>query len=477
MELFFKKKTLSSFQIIIFGFLAVILVGTLLLMLPFASREPGSAPFLDALFTATSATCVTGLIVHDTATYWSCFGQVVILLLIQIGGMGVVTITIAVAMVSGKKIGLMQRSLMQESISAPQVGGIVRFTGFFLKGIALIELLGAILLAPVFIKDFGVGKGIWYGVFHSISAFCNAGFDLMGVRQQYSSLTYYAGNGLVNAVIVLLILIGGLGFLTWEDIKTNKLQFKKYRMQSKVILVTDLILVIVPTVIFYFGEFHGSQWGNGLERFWLSLFQAVTPRTAGFNTADLSSMRESGQFLMILLMLVGGAPGSTAGGMKVTTLAVLAANLVALAALHSNIIVIQVVELNLYHLDLRVLGQDLVQHLGAVVEREAHMADPALGFQRKGGLVGAAGLVLAEERIHEPVEHIGALIAFDDKAFAPDVESPDLVAPVVEHLARDVENLREPFDKGLHVPYCGIDRYFHDGVRLPGKVTANTVPV
>ena len=146
-------------------------------MLPLASREPGSAPFLDALFTATSATCVTGLIVHDTATYWSCFGQVVILLLIQIGGMGVVTITIAVALVSGKKIGLMQRSLMQESISAPQVGGIVRFTGFFLKGIALIELLGAILLAPVFIKDFGVGKGIWYGVFHSISAFCNAGFD------------------------------------------------------------------------------------------------------------------------------------------------------------------------------------------------------------------------------------------------------------------------------------------------------------
>lgn len=298
MELFFKKKTLSSFQIIIFGFLAVILVGTLLLMLPFASREPGSAPFLDALFTATSATCVTGLIVHDTATYWSCFGQVVILLLIQIGGMGVVTITIAVALVSGKKIGLMQRSLMQESISAPQVGGIVRFTGFFLKGIALIELLGAILLAPVFIKDFGVGKGIWYGVFHSISAFCNAGFDLMGVRQQYSSLTYYAGNGLVNAVIVLLILTGGLGFLTWEDIKTNKLQFKKYRMQSKVILVTDLILVIVPTVIFYFGEFHGSQWGNGLERFWLSLFQAVTPRTAGFNTADFGQMSEGGRFLM-----------------------------------------------------------------------------------------------------------------------------------------------------------------------------------
>ena len=145
----------------------------------------------------------------------------------------------------------------------------------------------------------------------------------MGVRQQYSSLTYYAGNGLVNAVIVLLILTGGLGFLTWEDIKTNKLQFKKYRMQSKVILVTDLILVIVPTVIFYFGEFHGSQWGNGLERFWLSLFQAVTPRTAGFNTVDFGQMSEGGLFLMVMLMLIGGAPGSTAGGMKMTTIAVL----------------------------------------------------------------------------------------------------------------------------------------------------------
>ena len=291
-----RKKRLSSFKLIVLGFAGVIVLGALILMLPFSSTAGVVTPFHEALFTSTSAVCVTGLVVQDTGSYWSGFGQTVILLLIQIGGMGVVTITIAVAMVSGKKIGLMQRSLMQESISAPQVGGIVRFTGFFLKGIALIELLGAILLAPVFIKDFGVGKGIWYGVFHSISAFCNAGFDLMGVRQQYSSLTYYAGNGLVNAVIVLLILTGGLGFLTWEDIKTNKLQFKKYRMQSKVILVTDLILVIVPTVIFYFGEFHGSQWGNGLERFWLSLFQAVTPRTAGFNTADFGQMSEGGRF-------------------------------------------------------------------------------------------------------------------------------------------------------------------------------------
>ena len=323
MDVIQKKLHFSSPQMIIFGFILVNLMGCLLLMLPSSTVEKVGTSFSDALFTSTSAICVTGLVIHDTASYWSMQGQLIIMVLIQIGGMGVITAASAIAILSGRKIGLMQRSLMQESISAPQVGGIVRFTGFFLKGIALIELLGAILLAPVFIKDFGVGKGIWYGVFHSISAFCNAGFDLMGVRQQYSSLTYYAGNGLVNAVIVLLILTGGLGFLTWEDIKTNKLQFKKYRMQSKVILVTDLILVIVPTVIFYFGEFHGSQWGNGLERFWLSLFQAVTPRTAGFNTADFGQMSEGGRFLMVMLMLIGGAPGSTAGGMKMTTIAVL----------------------------------------------------------------------------------------------------------------------------------------------------------
>ena len=316
------KRKLTSFQIIIFGFSGVILFGTFLLMLPFSSRSGLATPFSEALFTSTSAVCVTGLIIHDTATYWSAFGQFVILLLIQIGGMGVITVAASFAMISGRKISLMQRSTMQEAISAPKVGGIVRLTGFIVRVTLVMELLCAAVMAPVFCRDFGK-KGLWMALFHSVSAFCNAGFDLMGVRQQYSSLTYYAGNGLVNAVIVLLILIGGLGFLTWEDIKTNKLQFKKYRMQSKVILVTDLILVIVPTVIFYFGEFHGSQWGNGLERFWLSLFQAVTPRTAGFNTADFGQMSEGGLFLMVMLMLIGGAPGSTAGGMKMTTIAVL----------------------------------------------------------------------------------------------------------------------------------------------------------
>ena len=326
MELFQKKKSLSSFQIIIFGFLAVILVGTLLLMLPFASREPGSAPFLDALFTATSATCVTGLIVHDTATYWSCFGQVVILLLIQIGGMGVVTITIAVAMVSGKKIGLMQRSLMQESISAPQVGGIVRFTGFFLKGIALIELLGAILLAPVFIKDFGVGKGIWYGVFHSISAFCNAGFDLMGTpNDPFQSLIGWAEDPLVNITLMALIVLGGLGFFVWSDV-WDKHSFCRLRLHTKIVLTATAGLLL-----FGFGWTLLFEWSNPAtlgafdtpHKLLAAAFESVTLRTAGFNTIDLGALTGPSQAVSCLLMFIGGSPGSTAGGIKTVTAAVL----------------------------------------------------------------------------------------------------------------------------------------------------------
>ena len=318
-----RKKQLTSAQIIIFGFMAVILFGAFLLMLPIASKGPGGTSFLDALFTSTSAVCVTGLIVHDTATYWTAFGQVVIIALIQVGGMGVVTVAVAIAMVSGKKIGLKERSTMQDAISAPKVGGIVRFTGFILKGTFLVELTGAVLMAPWFIRDFGFLKGIWYAVFHSISAFCNAGFDLMGVREPFSSLTSYVGNPVINFTIMMLIVVGGLGFLTWEDIRTNKLCWRKYRMQSKVILTTTVLLIIIPAVIFYFCEFNGPQWQNHGTRILASLFQSVTPRTAGFNTVDLASMSEPGQLLMAILMRIGGSPGSTAGGMKTTTLAVI----------------------------------------------------------------------------------------------------------------------------------------------------------
>lgn len=321
-----KKNRFTSFQIIIGGFIAVILIGALLLMLPVSSKAGIVTPFNEALFTSTSAVCVTGLVVQDTATYWSWFGQGIILVLIQIGGLGVITIAVSFALLSGRKISLMQRSVMQEAISAPKVGGIVRLTGFVLKGTFLVEFIAAFIMMPVFVKDFGA-KGIWMAIFHSISAFCNAGFDLMGTENaKYASLTSYISHPLINITIMLLIIIGGIGFLTWEDILKNKYRIKSYRMQTKVILTTSLLLILFPAFFFFFRDFADMPMQ---ERIFSSLFQAVTPRTAGFNTADLTMMTKDGLGIVIVLMLVGGSPGSTAGGMKTTTLAVLIANTLA----------------------------------------------------------------------------------------------------------------------------------------------------
>ena len=314
---------LSSSQMIILGFAAVILLGALLLMLPVSSKGGEITPFLDCLLTSTSAVCVTGLVVYDTAAHWTVFGQAIIIVLIQIGGMGVITVAAAITMAAGKKISLMQRSTMQDAISAPQVGGIVRFTGFILKGIVIIELLGTAIMAPVFIGDYGFGEGLWMAVFHSISAFCNAGFDIVNDGILFNSLMGYAANPIINLAIMLLIIIGGLGFLTWRDICTNGIHIKRYRMQSKVILTVTSGLILVPTVYFFFFELAHLPFA---ERFWGALFQAVTPRTAGFNTVDLNAMSETGQMITSLLMIIGGAPGSTAGGMKTTTFAVLILN-------------------------------------------------------------------------------------------------------------------------------------------------------
>ncbi|MCR4996071.1 MAG: Trk family potassium uptake protein [Butyrivibrio sp.] len=320
------KNSLSSFQIIIFGFISVIMIGTILLMLPFSSRAGVVTSFENSLFTAVSAVCVTGLVVVDTASYWSFFGQFVIIGLIQIGGLGVITVASLMTMLAGRKIGLMQRQTMQNAISAPQVGGIVKLTRFIIKISFIVELMGAVLLMPVFVPEYGL-KGVWMSVFHSVSAFCNAGFDLMGDKSgKFSSLTSFSGNIYLGIVIALLIIVGGIGFITWQDIGEKKASFKEYRMQTKVILVTTAILVFVPTVIFYFTEFSGLPAG---ERFITSFFQAVTPRTAGFNTADLTKMTDVGQGMIMVLMLIGGSPGSTAGGMKTTTVAILYANTIA----------------------------------------------------------------------------------------------------------------------------------------------------
>ena len=315
-----KHFRLTSFQVIALSFFALIMTGTLLLMLPLSSRHPGGAHFMDCLFTATSAVCVTGLVVRDTATYWSAFGQAVILTLIQIGGMGVVTAALSLSFISGRRIGLMQRSVMRESISAPQVGGIVRLTRFIIIAAFVIELSGALLLLPAFIPEFGWGRGIWYAVFHSVSAFCNAGFDLMGIRGPFSSLTGFSGNVLVNVTVILLITVGGIGFLVWNDVKLHGIRFKQYRMQSKIVLTTSALLVLLPFLWFFFFEMRALP---ASRRVLPSLFQSVTLRTAGFNTVDLNGMSAGGQAVMILCMLIGGSPGSTAGGLKTTTVAVM----------------------------------------------------------------------------------------------------------------------------------------------------------
>ena len=319
----YKKKHMTSFQLIIMGFAGVILLGTVLLMLPFSSAEKVITPFHEALFTATSAVCVTGLVVKDTGSYWSLAGQTIILALIQIGGLGVVTVAASVSILSGKKISLMQRSTMQNAISAPKVGGIVGLTRFILRGTFLIEAAGTVLLLPVFMGDYGK-KGIWMSVFHSISAFCNAGFDILGTdSSMFPSLTRYSGNILINLVIMLLIITGGIGFLTWDDIYTNKLNFKRYRMQSKIILMTTACLILFPTVFFYICDLTKLPME---KRLLAAAFQSVTTRTAGFNTMDISKMTEVSKAMIIILMLVGGSPSSTAGGMKTTTFAVLILN-------------------------------------------------------------------------------------------------------------------------------------------------------
>ena len=322
----YKKKHMTSFQLIIMGFAGVILLGTVLLMLPFSSAEKVITPFHEALFTATSAVCVTGLVVKDTGSYWSLAGQTIILALIQTGGLGVVTVAASVSLLSGKKISLMQRSTMQDAISAPKVGGIVRLTKFILRGTFLIEAAGTVLLLPVFMGDYGK-KGIWMSVFHSISAFCNAGFDILGTdSSMFPSLTGYSGNILINLVIMLLIITGGIGFLTWDDIYTNKLNFKRYRMQSKIILMTTACLILFPTVFFYICDLTNLPME---KRLLAAAFQSVTTRTAGFNTINISEMSEASKAVMILLMLIGGSPGSTAGGMKTTTFSVLILNAIA----------------------------------------------------------------------------------------------------------------------------------------------------
>lgn len=318
------RRKLSHMQIIALGFFLMIMVGTVLLMLPISSRSGQWTAFIDALFTATSASCVTGQVVKDTGTYWSTFGHVVIIVLIQVGGLGFMTIATLFFLACRKRMGLRKRAVMVESISYSQVAGILPFVKKIVLGTLFFEGMGALLLSIRFIPEFGPGRGIAYSVFHAISAFCNAGFDLMGIKEPYSSFCDYSGDWLVSLTIMFLIVMGGLGFMVWEDIGQKKLDVRRYSLHTKIVLTMSAVLIFGSTALFFL--FERDNLGAGLplhEQVLTALFDSVTARTAGFNTTDTAGLTDSSKLLTIILMFIGGNSGSTAGGVKTTTIAVI----------------------------------------------------------------------------------------------------------------------------------------------------------
>lgn len=319
-----KKHKMSKIQIIALGFLLIILTGALLLKLPVATRSGESTDWMTAFFTATSATCVTGLVVVDTFVYWSVFGQIVILCLIQVGGLGFMSIGIFLLVFFRRKVGLSQRGLMQESVNALQLGGMVRLVKIIVTGTVLVEFTGAVLFSIRFIPMFGVKTGIYYSIFHAVSAFCNGGFDLMGRFEEYTSITRFYDDGLINFTIMALITIGGLGFLVWQDILEHGKNVKKYRMHTKIVLVTTAAVLVITTVLFMIFEWNNTMADMSFkEKLYASMFSSVTARTAGFNSVDTGALTDSSKLLTIVLMFMGGSPGSTAGGIKTTTFVVI----------------------------------------------------------------------------------------------------------------------------------------------------------
>jgi len=316
------KVNLNPIQILALGFAILILIGSIFLMLPIASKNGQSLGFIDALFTATSAVCVTGLVVVDTATHFSLFGQLVILVLIQVGGLGITTTATLVFLIMGKKITLRERLVMQEALNQLNLSGLVKLTKYIILFTFFIEGIGAVLLSFSFTKDYGLSKGIYYGIFHSVSAFNNAGFDLIG---NFKSLTPYVEDPLVNIVIMTLAVMGALGFSVIYDI-FNKRNIRKLSLNSKVVLTTTTILLTVGFAVFFILEYSNPKTLGALNpsgKLLAAAFHSVTPRSAGLTTLNMNDMTTASKYITMLLMFIGGAPGSTGGGIKVTTLAVL----------------------------------------------------------------------------------------------------------------------------------------------------------
>ncbi|MBU3129624.1 TrkH family potassium uptake protein [Clostridium tagluense] len=313
-----RKYIYTPVQILALGFAIVIFVGAILLSLPIASQSGKITPFIDCIFTSTSAVCVTGLVTLDTGTYWTYFGKTVIMLLIEIGGLGFMSITTLVFLILGKRITLKGRLIMQEAMNVNSLQGLVKMAKYILIFTFSVEAVGAVLFSTQFIPQFGLAKGIYYSIFHAVSAFCNAGFDLMG---NFSSVTAYANNSVIILTISALIAIGGLGFYVWAEVYNYK-GLKKLSLHSKVVIYTTLVLIVGGAILMYIFEMNNPYTMQGMSfkgKILSSIFASVSPRTAGFNSIPLDKMTMAGKFLTIILMFIGGSPGSTAGGIKTTT--------------------------------------------------------------------------------------------------------------------------------------------------------------
>ena len=328
------------------------------LCLPFSTRDGNWTAPIDALFTATSATCVTGLVTYDTFTHWNLFGQLVILSLIQIGGLGFMTIISLIAIFMKKRIGLRERKILMVSSGNMRISGMIQLIRLIAAITFLCEGIGAVFLSFQFIPEMGWARGIYNAIFHSISAFCNAGFDLMGrYPESGGSLCRYGTNAYVLIVIAVLIIIGGIGFTIWTDVLEHKWRIKQYSLHSLVVLITTAVLIIVGTLGYFVFEYKGNLALLTITKKWLAaFFMSVTTRTAGFNAMNLKSLSPSGSLLTVILMLIGGSPGSTAGGMKTTTVAVMILSVWGMAKGSTDITVAK-----------RRFNKDLIKHAAVIV--------------------------------------------------------------------------------------------------------------
>ena len=318
----FKKNIkLKGVQILTLGFILVILIGALILTLPICTTSGESTNFLDAIFTATSAVCVTGLIVVDTGTYWNMFGQTVIMILIEIGGLGFMSFTTLIAIIFGKKITLRERLILQDAMNTFNIQGLVKMVKYVLLFTVSVQFFGALLFSTQFVPEYGLKTGVFYSIFHSVSAFCNAGFDILG---EFSSLTSYNSNAVVILVASALIIIGGLGFTVWNELYTTK-SIKRISLHAKMVILVTAVLIIGGTILMFVFEHNNPNTMaemSVVDKIMNSFFASVTPRTAGFNSIPTDGMTTAGKFLTIILMFIGGSPGSTAGGIKTTTIGI-----------------------------------------------------------------------------------------------------------------------------------------------------------